>query len=177
MKKSLSDWQIGGFLFTCILGVILHFLFDWTNQSIFVAPFSAVNESIWEHLKLLFFPMFAFSLIEKFFIGDEYDNFWCVKQRGIVFGLALIPVLYYIINGIFGPTPDWVNIAIFFVSAAVSYLRETHLFNKNSVSCKSPTRAFLILCLILLAFVVMTFNPPHIPLFKDPVTNTYGYIA
>ncbi len=177
MKKSLSDWQTAGFLFTCIAGVILHFLFDWTNQSILVVPFSAVNESIWEHMKLLFFPMFAFSLAEKFFIGDEYDNFWCIKLRGIVLGLALIPVLYYTINGIFGTTPDWVNIAIFFVSAAISYLSETRLFNKNSLKCKSSDSAFLILCVILLVFVVMTFNPPHIPLFKDPVTNTYGYIA
>lgn len=177
MKKSLSYWQTAGFLFTCIAGVILHFLFDWTNQSLLVAPFSAVNESIWEHMKLLFFPMFVFSLVENFFMEEEYDNFWCIKLRGTVLGLALIPVLYYTINGIFGAAPDWVNIAIFFVSVAISYLSETRLFIKNSLKCKSSYRAFLILCVILLAFVVMTFNPPHIPLFKDPVTNTYGYIA
>lgn len=75
MKKSLKFWQIGGFVFTAIAGVLLHFLYDWTNQSIIVASFSAVNESIWEHMKLLFFPMFVFALIEYKFIGKNYENF------------------------------------------------------------------------------------------------------
>ena len=128
-------------------------------------------------MKLLFFPMFAFSLVENFFIGKEYNNFWCAKLIGIILGLVLIPVLYYTINGIFGSTPDWVNVAIFFVSAAVSYLVETRIFYKTNATCKSPGTALSILWLISLIFVVMTFNPPHIPLFKAPVTNTYGYIS
>lgn len=114
MKKLLSTWQIAGFIFTGIAGVLLHFLFDWTNQSIITAPFSAVNESIFEHMKLLFFPMFVFAFIENYYIGKGYKNFWCVKLIGILLGVVLIPVLYYAINGIFGMTPDWVNIAIFF---------------------------------------------------------------
>ena len=127
MKKLLSAWQVAGFIFTGIAGVILHFLFDWTNESIIVAPFSAVNESIFEHMKLLFFPMFVFALIESRYIGMEHKNFWCVKLIGIVLGVGLIPVLYYTIRGVFGIIPDWVNIAIFFLTAAYSYLIETKL--------------------------------------------------
>ena len=111
MKKSVFIWQILGFIFTGVAGVVLHFLFDWTNQSIIVALFSAVNESIWEHMKLLFFPMFVFAIIESRYIGNDYKSFWCVKLIGIVLGVALIPILYYTINGIFGSTPDFVNIA------------------------------------------------------------------
>lgn len=175
MKKLLSTWQIVGFIFTGIAGVLLHFLFDWTNQSILVAPFSAVNESIWEHMKLLFFPMFVFALVENRSIGRDYKNFWCVKLIGIVLGVVLIPVLYYTVNGIFGMTPDWVNIAIFFVTAAVSYLAETWLLKQNTINSKSPGTALLILCFIALVFVVFTFVPPHIPIFEDPITKTYGY--
>ncbi len=175
MKKSLLFWQIAGFVFTGIAGVILHFLFDWTGQNIVVAPFSAVNESIWEHMKLLFFPMFVFALAESQYIGKWYDNFWCVKLIGIVLGVVLIPMLYYTINGMLGKTPDWVNIAIFFVAAAISYLTETWLFKRGSINCKSPETVLIILCLIALAFMILTFATPHIPLFEDPVTNTYGY--
>lgn len=53
MKKSIPYWQAAGFIFTAILGTLLHFLFDWTNGSVIAALFSAVNESIWEHMKLL----------------------------------------------------------------------------------------------------------------------------
>ncbi len=175
MKKSLVAWQIAGFIFTGIAGVILHFLFDWTNQSILVAPFSAVNESIWEHMKLLFFPMLVFTLVESRYIGKEYKSFWCVKLIGILLGIALIPVLYYTINGIFGATADFVNIAIFFATAAVSYFTKTRLLKQNIVNCKSSGTVAVILGIMALLFVVFTFVPPQIPLFEDPITNTYGY--
>lgn len=175
MKRSILKWQIVGFIFTSILGVVLHFLFDWTNQNIIVSSFAAVNESIFEHMKLLFFPMFLFSLVQSRFIGKEYSDFWCVKLLGIVLGVLLIPVLYYTINGIFGLTPDWVNIAIFFISALASYYVETKLFMKKSINCKSPVTALVILCLIALLFMIWTFKTPQIPFFKDPITGTFGY--
>lgn len=175
MKKTLWLWQLVGFIFTAVAGVILHFLFDWTDESVLVAPFSAVNESIWEHMKLLFFPMLVFAIIESGYIGKDYKNFWCAKLIGIVFGTVLIPVLYYVINGAFGPTPDWVNIAIFFVSVAVSYYAEIRILENDLAYCKSPSKAFAVLVLIGVIFMVLTFMTPQIPIFKDPITNTYGY--
>jgi hypothetical protein len=170
--KSVSKWQIAGFIFTAIAGVLLHFLFDWSGGSIFAAPFSAVNESIWEHMKLLFFPMFIFAIIESRHGGK---NFWCVKRLGIVVGTILIPVLYYVINGALGETPDWVNIAIFFITAATSYIIESYLFKNDILMCKSFQRAFVTLCIITFAFILFTFVPPRIPLFQDPVTGGYGF--
>lgn len=175
MKRSILKWQVAGFIFTSILGVVLHFLFDWSNQNIVVASFAAVNESVFEHMKLLFVPMFLFSLVQSRYIGKEYDNFWCVKLLGIVLGVLLIPVLYYTINGIFGITPDWVNIAIYYIAAAIVYLAETWMFRKSNITYKSPVTALAILWLIALLFVVWTFKTPQIPLFKDPITGTYGY--
>lgn len=174
MKKSLSIWQITGFIFTGIFGVILHFLYNWNNQSIIVAPFSAINESIWEHMKLLFFPMFVFALFEKHYIDQTTKNFWCIKLIAIVIGTILIPVFYYTINGIFGMTPDWINILIFFVTAAISYFIETQLLVHSTIKCTYPSHALFILLLITFLFIIFTFIPPHIPLFADPITNTYG---
>ncbi len=174
MKKTLKSWQIGGFIFTGLLGVFLHYLYDWTGQNVIAALFSAVNESIWEHLKLLFFPMLAYALIESRYIGRDYKNFWCVKLLGIVSGLVMIVVLYYTINGVLGGTPDWVNIAIFFVSTAFTYYLETLLLNGGYIKCNSPKKAILILILIGVVFAVFTFIPPNIPLFEDPITKQFG---
>mgnify|MGYP001378198055 CR=1 FL=1 len=176
MKKSLYTWQLAGFIFTSITGVLLHFLFDWTGQSIIIAPFSAVNESIWEHMKLLFFPMFIFAFVESCYLSKEYKGFWCVKLTGIALGLGLIPVSYYTIRGIFGMIPGWMNITIFFVTAALVYWTETRILKQPNISCQSPKAALLILWLIVLAFAVLTFVPPHIPLFEDSITKTYGYM-
>ena len=157
MKQNLSLWQSGGFVFAVILGTLLHFLYVWTGGSVLVAPFSAVNESTWEHMKLLFFPLFFFALLQsRFFKG--FDNFWCVKLTGISVGLLLVPVLFYTINGAFGKTPDWVNISIFFISAAAVFLLETRLF--KSYSCRFPLVAFCIISLIGISFIIFTFFLP-----------------
>ena len=92
---------------------------------------------------------------------------------GILAGLILIPVLFYTINGIFGKTPDFINIAIFFIAAATVFIIEAYLF-KSYHCCKSPYIAFLIICFIGFLFVIFTFLTPHIPLFQDPITNAYG---
>ncbi len=174
LKRSLKFWQIGGFVFTVILGVLLHFLYDWTNKSIIVAPVSAVNESIWEHMKLLFFPMFIFALVEYKFIGKNYENFWCIKLIGTMTGLFLIPTIYYTYTGMLGVNADWFNIVIFFIAAGSAYYLE-NLFFKNKLNlCKSPFIAFTVLCLILVLFIVMTFVQPEIPLFQDMTTGNYG---
>ena len=177
MKKSLSLWQLAGFLFTAVAGVLLHFLYDWSNQSTLVAPFSAVNESIWEHMKLLYFPMFIFALVERQFIGDKYENYWGVKLAGILLGLMLIPVLYYSYTGIFGVQIDWINIAIFFVAAATTYLVETGLLKKEELKCPSSLLALLILCVIGYLFVIWTYAPPKMPLFQDPLSGKYGVLG
>ena len=173
MKRDISLWQFAGFAVTSLVGTLLHFLYDWTNQSILIAPFSAVNESTWEHMKLLFFPMFIFALIQSRFF-KTYENFWCVKLAGIVTGLVLIPVLFYTYNGVFGKSPDWVNIAIFFIAAALSFILEAWLFKKDRMHCKSPWISVTLTCIIAILFVVFTFATPQIPLFQDPLTGTYG---
>ena len=179
MKKDLSLWQFASFVFIVFLGTLLHFLYDFSGQNTVAALVSGVNESTWEHMKLLYFPHLAFSFIQhKFF--KEYGNFRCIKLRGILLGLILIPVIFYTYNGVFGKSPDFVNIAIFFVSAALMCFSEWKLFKKDKMdcncnsNCKYPSICLLIMILIGVLFIVFTFYVPKIPLFKDPVTGAYG---
>ena len=174
MKKSLFRWQIAGFIFTSIVGTLLHFLYDWSNQAFLFALFSAINESIWEHMKLLFFPMFLFAWIESNFLEKEYENFWQIKLIGLLSGVLLIPIFYYSYTGIFGIFIDWINIAIFFITVAISYLIETHLFKYKTTNFLSLQIALILLCFLAFLFVIFTFVPPHIPLFQDPITKLYG---
>ena len=162
-----------GFAVTSLGGTLLHFLYDWLGKAVWIAPFSGVNESTWEHMKLLFWPMFIYAVIQSFFFRDRED-FWCVKLRGILVGLILIPVLFYTYNGIIGKSPDWINIAIFFVSAAIAYIYETRLFNSERVPCKSPKLAFTALSAIALLFITFTFLTPQIGIFEDPLTGSFG---
>lgn len=172
MFNKLYYWQTAGFLFTSIFGVLLHFLFEWTNGSKLAALISGVNESTWEHMKLLFFPLFIFSLVQYSFFKD-YTPFFCVKLKGVLLGLLLIPVIFYTLRGVFGNTPDWLNISIFFFSAAAVFLFETLLF-KNTTVKKNGTFCFVLILAIGVLFAIFTFYPPKLPLFLDAIEHYYG---
>lgn len=173
MKKTLLTWQLAGFCIVSLLGTLLHFLYDWSNQNVVIAPFSAVNESTWEHMKILFFPLFAFALVQNKKISLHYENFLCVKTVGILTGVILVPIIFYTANGAFGKTPDWVNILIFFVANAGAFLAEYLLFTKTkgATKCNSKWIPLAILITVALLFVIFTFVPPQIPLFADPTAS------
>ena len=173
MKRSIGLWQWVGFGVTSLGGTLLHYLYDWLGEAAWIAPLSGVNESTWEHMKLLFWPMLFFAILQSFFFRDRTD-FWCVKLRGILLGLGLIPVIFYTYNGVIGRSPDWINIAIFFVSAALAYLYETRLFQSRKLHCRSRKVPFTALGALALLFVIFTFLTPEIGIFKDPLTGTYG---
>ena len=173
MKQRSILWQAAGFALVTFGGTILHFLCGWTGESILVTPFSGINESTWEHMKLLFWPLFLFALVQRLFFKDQ-EHYWCVKLAQILLGLVLIPVLFYTYNGVFGKSPDWINIAIFYISALLVFLFEWWMFKKDFLPCKYPRLALSAICLIGVLFVVFTFTPPQIPLFQDPLTGTYG---
>ena len=175
MKWNIPYWQIGGFIFTAIAGTLLHFLFDWTGGNAIAALFSAVNESIWEHLKLLYYPMFVFSLIEYWAWGKFAESFWCVKLRSILLGLALIPTAYYTYTGALGIRADWLNIALFFFVAGVVYWVETKWLLSSAKCLTCPKMSVLLLCLLAALFTILTFAPIRIPLLQDPLTGTYGF--
>ena len=173
MKQRSILWQAAGFAAVTFVGTILHFLYDWTSGNILIASFSGVNESTWEHMKLLFWPLFLFALVQRLFFKNQ-ENYWCVKLAEILLGLVLIPVLFYTYNGVFGKSSDWINIAIFYISALLVFFFEWWAFRNDRLQCKHPRLAVTAICLIGVLFVVFTFATPQIPLFQDPLTGTYG---
>lgn len=157
---------------TVLCGSLLHFLYGLTNESVLAAPFSAVNESTWEHMKLMYFPLFLFVLIQSRFFR-EYKRFWCIKLIGIITGLVLIPVLFYTYNGLFGKSPDWLNMTIFFFSASIVFILETLLFKKDSWHCRFHWIPCAVICFIGVPFILFTFISPKIPLFHSLLTGLY----
>ena len=173
MKRSIGLWQLLGFGVTSLGGTVLHFLYGWLGEAKWIAAFSGVNESTWEHMKILFFPMLIFACIQYPFFRKDFSGLWWIKLIGIVVGTVAIPVLFYTYNGAFGKTPDWLNILFFFLSAGVAYFVEYRLFVKN-FRCSNAWIAVLLLVGVAAAFAVFTFYPPKQPLFQDPLSAKYG---
>ena len=175
MRKRLFFWELAGFLFTSAVGSLLHFVYEWSGGSLAAAVVSAVNESTWEHMKMLFVPMFLFSVVQVWVLGKNYPNFLAVRAVSIVTGLALIPVLYYTYTGVWGQMRDWANIAVFFLAALGAFLLDFYLLRRNRLSAPwQQVLGLIVLWALAFCFVWCTFRPPHIALWRDPTTGTYG---
>ena len=171
----IKTWQILGTVFTLILGPLFHFFYEWSNEHVIVGIFSAINESTWEHLKLLFTPVFLFSIIEYFSYGKHHNNFILVRFLSILLGMLTTVTLFYTYSSIIGKTVLPIDIAIFILSTFVIYYFSFRLLQTKRFS-SSFAKAIGIIGMIalLLAFFVFTFAPPQIPLFQDPKTGAYG---
>jgi len=169
--ENLFIWELLGFTFVSLFGTVLHFLYEWTGSNFFAAV-SAVNESTAEHMKLFYFPMLILALVQSLFFKGN-SGFWTVKYISLSVGLTLIPVLFYTYNGAIGKSPDVLNIAIFFISAAVSFFVEYRLF-KNGAFTRYNTLFFILFIILGALFVIFTFHAPKILLFMDPISRSYG---
>ena len=112
----IRNYQLFSAVFTFILGTVLHFTYKWSNENKVVAVFSSINESTWEHLKLIFYPMFLITIIGYFYIGKDIPNFLCAKTIGIISAMLFTVIFFYTYTGILGKNIAVIDIASFFVS-------------------------------------------------------------
>lgn len=177
--KSLSPpekWIILSIPILFILGSLMHFLYDFTGNITLVGLISPVNESIWEHLKLVLLPIILFWFIYYFLNGKKYNinkEKWflgCVIS--LVFSMLTILAFNYTYTQAFGI--QWLPLDIFnlFLSITVGQFMGLH-FYRYSEGVRVFT-SLLILILILGIFILFTISPPHIPLFRDATTGQFG---
>ena len=111
-KRDLFIYEIISTIFIIFLGFLFHFIYEWSNNNVLVSFFSPVNESIWEHLKLLFFPTLVTIIIGTFIFKNDYKNYLCNKTWGLIIGMFFIVVFFYTYSGIIGRNIDFINIVI-----------------------------------------------------------------
>ena len=173
-KEKIKKYQIFSAFFTAIFGTLLHFTYEWSGKNPIVGIFSAVNESTWEHLKLLFIPMLLTVIIGAFYFNKKVPNFICAKTVGIITAMLFTVVFYYTYSGIIGKDIPFISILSFFVAIFigefVAYLLIINHFKCNKMFC------IIVLIVLLILFIAFTFNPIKIGLFKDPLNHTYGII-
>ena len=134
-----------------------------------------MNESTWEHMKLLFFPVFFFSVIQVCFLGRNYPNVLSARAAGTLAGLVLIPTLFYTYTGVFGRHWLWADIAVFLIAAAAVYVVDFLLLERRRPGgLWRQVAGLLVLWLLAFLFIYFTFRPPQLPLWQDPVTGLYG---
>ena len=157
-----------GFLFVGILGTLFHFAYDFFGQNPIAGLFFPINESIWEHLKLLFFPVFLWWCV-AWFTGRQEPCFFPCRMWSLGVSLAAIPVLYYTYSGIVGRRFAAVDISIYFAADALYFLLSRRIFCKEKRDCEGELlSALLLFSVLLFSFFVFTFCPPDLGIFREP---------
>ena len=162
-------------LFCLILGTLLHFTYEWSGENLFVGSFSAVNESVWEHLKLVFYPMLIAAIVEYFFVKDVSNNYVEAKTIGIFTAICFIIVSFFTYSGIIGTSIIVIDILIFIISIILGeYVAYRLMKRENESTVTTECLSIIILVFLLLCFIIFTYLPPEVNLFRDVTTGVYG---
>ena len=175
MQSFLSpeNWIFLGIFVTFLLGSFLHFVYAWSGNNKWLASFVPINESVWEHTKLSIFPILFWWIFYFFFFTEANPDAWftgCLVA--MVTSIIITPLLFYFYTQAFQLESLWIDIFIFFLSILGGQLLGYHVY------CYSNgfTTGICFLCFAVLVFFyfLTTFFPPHIALFQDGPSKTYG---
>ena len=169
MNKKLKTVQIVVIILAIVFGTLLHFTYEWSGENRIVGLFSATNESVWEHLKLVFYPMLILAIVEYFVVKKEANNYIEAKSLGIFLAIAFIIVFYYTYTGIIGKTFFIIDILTFIISIILGeWVSYKLMIRKSESTTLSKILSSAIIFYFLISFILFTYNQPNINLFKDP---------
>lgn len=168
--KHLKRYTIIGILFVFITGSLAHFLYEWSGNQRIVGYFTPINESIWEHMKLLFFPMLLYAAFVILRFRREYPCIAASLYFGIILGTLLIPTFYYAYTYFLGRDFFILDIAAFLLSIIIAFWSSYQL----TLRCKLQHYCWLLrilVCVLFLCFVIFSDYPPNLEIFKDPTIS------
>jgi hypothetical protein len=176
IRRQALWWEIAGILFIFLAGSALHFLFEWTLCWRPVAVIAPVNESIWEHLKLGFWPGLFFAAVESAFLRRKVNNFWVGKAVYLLTSPVIIVVGFYTYTAILGDNMVVLDISLFLISVVVGQLLSYRLLVAPQVRRWARASALVAMVALVLAFSLLSYFPPRIFVFEDSMTHEYGIL-
>lgn len=163
----LKRYIIKGIIFVIILGTISHFIYGFSGNNFFLGFFFPVNESIWEHMKLCFFPMLLYAVYMNQKLKHAYPTVTPALLLGVLLGTLCIPVIFYTYTGILGTHYLVLDMATFFLSVLLAFAAVYH-FSQSRRPSRCTFALASAVCILAICFFVFTYLPPGIGLFAVP---------
>ena len=157
-----------------LISVISHFMYEWCTNSLFSIIFP-VNESIWEHMKLILTPVLIFSLFEYIIYRKKniyYNNFILSYSISIIIGIIFYLILYLPIHYIFGHSAVYA-IILLFITFIIVQIVSYYIMNYKEIRY-SYIIGNIFIILMYVIFGYLTYNPLEIDIFYDTQKNIYG---
>ncbi|MEG1947769.1 MAG: DUF6512 family protein [Lachnospiraceae bacterium] len=170
MNKKLIRYMLAGTILVSILGTFMHFVYPWSKNEYWVGFIAPVNESTWEHIKLLFFPTLLYSIFAILNLHKEYPCIESAFWAGILSGTFLIPAIFYTYTGILGFHTLFLDIMTFFLSVTATFIIVYRLTLGCSVKDYRFALRFLLI-IMLISFFFFTYAPLKLGLFQIPTMS------
>ena len=159
-----------------IVGTLSHFLYDLSNHNKFVGIFAAVNESTWEHIKIALTPTILWSLVDGYIYGIE-DNYFLAKLVSLIVIIILMPILFYGHKWVAKKDYFIFDIATFYIVIIASQLSFYFLIQMEPIDYIFQYLSCIGVFILFGGYMILTLFPLKNFIFKDPLTNKYGYKA
>ena len=152
---------------------ITHFLYD-LFPSFLTSIFFPVNESVWEHMKMLVSSILIWELILLFILKKNnyyFNNFFFNVLCTCISSVIIFLTIYYPLHSLFGDH-FIINIILLFISIFLSVNIGFKILNMDNFNIDFIS--FILIIFIYITFGVFTYNSPKYPIFMDPRDNSYG---
>ena len=161
-------YMLFGMVFTFFFGVLLHFVYGWSRNSLLVAFIAPTNESLFEHLKLLMTPFMIWTLVEYAYYGQYMHAFVPGKVLGLWLGFVLMIGLHLLYVGLLGRRVVAVDVGIFGVAVFSAFVASEFVMTLEYFDSEGLEVLFDgLLVLTAMVFAVFTVYPPHHWLFQE----------
>lgn len=159
-----------------LAGSLFHFLYDLTGQLAIIGAISPVNESVWEHCKMVVLPIILWWSVYYAVKGKENgvdkDKWFTAALISLLCATITIPLIFYLYTSALGIESLVVDILILLAAVTFGQLIGFHVYTYGKgINAKI---AFFLMIVILAVFIVFTFATPHLPIFMDGQAGGYG---
>lgn len=156
------------------LAFLGHFIYQWMPNALFSIMFP-VNESVWEHMKIIVTPLLISAIIEYFYLKHKkisVNNFTLSYAITSVLGIIIYLIIYLPLEAIFSHSMVLAisSLAITFILCEIInyYLLQTKNIKGEKII------GIIIIVLIYCTFGYLTYKPIKNKLFFDPKEKIYG---
>ena len=177
-NNSLKIITFLGILFISFVGCLFHYLYELSGKQSFVSIVSPVNESVWEHLKIAFYPTILWYILSYFLMARKkripFSSWFFSSVLSSLVSTVFIVVFYYTYTGAFAIQSLILEIASLFLGVILAQMLSLYVFQRANLRYYHHIISTLVFVSYLTAFVVFTFIPPQYPIFMDSSTGIYG---
>jgi len=171
MRAAKSPY-LGSISAIILIGCLLHFLYGWSGEFRLIGYIAPVNESVWEHLKMSFWAVVLFAMIEYPVRRNKVHNFFPAVALSVTILIGTILLVFYVYHALIGHGLVWLDILSFVVGVIFGRYAAFRFFSMPVWPTAIQQLCFLFLLAVALLFALTTYAPPDLEIFRDK-SDTY----